>query len=214
VRFVVASDVDNPLLGSGGAAAVYGPQKGASREEVLVLDRALGHYAAVVHRDLGVDVRATAGAGAAGGLGAGLLAFTGARIRPGAEVVMDAVRLRDRLAEAELAITGEGRLDEQSLHGKAVAAVVGAAREAAVPAVVICGSADVRPPGVTVASLVERFGEREALENTRACLEGVAEELAARAQVGSLAGRHEGLTANADGAGRMSTPERGEPTSP
>ncbi|MGQ0668933.1 MAG: glycerate kinase family protein, partial [Actinomycetota bacterium] len=91
VRFDVACDVDNPLTGPHGASAVYGPQKGASPSDVDLLDRALAHYAAVIHRDLGIDVRGTPGAGAAGGLGAGLIAFLGAHLRPGVDVVMDAV---------------------------------------------------------------------------------------------------------------------------
>src|SRR5439155_24275785 len=107
-RFVVATDVDNPLTGPHGASAVYGPQKGASAEDVAVLDRALGHFAAVTHRDLGVDVRAMPGAGAAGGLGAGLIAFLGAHLRPGFDVVKEAVGLEERLDGADLVITGEG----------------------------------------------------------------------------------------------------------
>src|SRR6266567_3629500 len=111
VRFVVACDVDNPLTGANGASAVYGPQKGASPEAVAQLDRALGHFAAVVHRDLAVDVRSIPGAGAAGGLGAGLVAFLGAHLRPGVDVVMDAVGLRGRLERADAAVTGEGAFD-------------------------------------------------------------------------------------------------------
>jgi glycerate kinase len=185
VRFVVASDVDNPLVGPGGAAAVYGPQKGAGPDDVLLLDRALGHYAAVVQRDLGVDVRAAAGAGAAGGMGAGLIAFTGARLRPGIEVVMEAVGLRGHLEQADLVITGEGQFDEQSLRGKTVAGVMGAARDERVGVMVLCGRATLRPEGLTLASLVERFGEREALENTRLSLESLAQEAAATMPLGS-----------------------------
>src|SRR5207253_4279367 len=101
-RFIVATDVDNPLTGPHGASAVYGPQKGATPEDVAVLDRALGHFAAVAYRDLGVDVRAMPGAGAAGGLGGGLIAFLGARLRPGFDVAMEAVGLPARLDEAGL----------------------------------------------------------------------------------------------------------------
>jgi glycerate kinase len=185
VRFVVASDVDNPLVGPGGAAAVYGPQKGADPDDVLLLDRALGHYAAILNRDLGVDVRAAPGAGAAGGLGAGLIAFTGARLRPGIDVVMEAVGLHGRLERADLVITGEGQFDEQSLHGKTVAGVMRAAEDERVGVTVLCGRAEVRPEGLQVASLVERFGEREALENTRLCLESLAQEIAAAMPLGS-----------------------------
>lgn len=180
-RFVVASDVDNPLTGPQGASAVFGPQKGATPDDVVLLDRALAHFAAVVHRDLGIDVRHVPGAGAAGGLGAGLVAFLGAHLRPGVEVVMEGVGLRERLGRADLAITGEGKFDEQSLHGKAPAGVIRAAREAGVPAVVLCGRAEVRPPDVPVFSLVERFGEGRAVEDARRTLEDLAEEVAADA---------------------------------
>src|SRR5207253_4479830 len=130
--FVVATDVDNPLVGPHGASAVYGPQKGASPEDVALLDRALGHFAAVVYRDLGEDVRNLPGAGAAGGLGAGLIAFLGARLRPGVDVVMESVGLRERLEGADLVVTGEGAFDVQSLHGKVPAGVLRAAAEARV----------------------------------------------------------------------------------
>ena len=108
---VAATDVDNPLTGPAGASAVYGPQKGASADDVVVLDRALAHLAAVVARDIGVDLRDEPGAGAAGGLGFGLMAFLGAHVRPGVDVVADALGLHARMAAADLAITGEGRLD-------------------------------------------------------------------------------------------------------
>lgn len=180
-RFVVACDVDNPLTGPQGASAVYGPQKGASEDDVMLLDRALAHYAAVLHRDLGIDVRDVRGAGAAGGLGAGLVAFLGARLRPGIAVVMEAVGFAERLRGAGLVVTGEGRLDEQSLRGKTPAGVIQAAREAGVPVAVVCGQAAVRPEGVAVASLAERFGMERALGDSRRALEDISEELAARA---------------------------------
>ena len=178
IRFQVASDVDNPLTGPMGAAAVYGPQKGASAADIVLLDRALGHFAAVFSRDLGPDLRDRPGAGAAGGLGAGLMGFLGARLRPGVEVVMDAVGLRQRLQEADLVITGEGRLDASSLHGKTVEGVLNAATDAEVPGLVVCGRAEVQPPGVRVASLVDRFGLQRAMEDTRPALEELSAELA------------------------------------
>ncbi|HEX9123256.1 MAG TPA: glycerate kinase [Actinomycetota bacterium] len=178
VRFVVASDVDNPLTGPQGASAVYGPQKGAGPEEVLVLDRALGHLAAVMYRDLGVDVRELPGAGAAGGLGAGLVAFLGARLRPGVELVMDAVGLVRRLEHADLVVTGEGSLDEQSLRGKVPAGVLRLARELGVPPVILCGRALVRPEGVRVETLVDRFGTERAMQDARRALEDLAAEVA------------------------------------
>src|SRR5256884_2159836 len=137
----VACDVTNPLTGPNGASAVYGPQKGATPAMVAELDAALEHFAEIIRRDLGVDVERLPGAGAAGGLGAGLLAFTGARLRPGAEMVMEALRLDDRLGGAQLVITGEGRLDSQTARfGKGPAAVARHARQAGIPVVAIGGS--------------------------------------------------------------------------
>ncbi len=178
-EFVAATDVDNPLVGPSGASAVYGPQKGASAEDVILLDRALGHFAAVVHRDLGIDVRDIRGAGAAGGMGAGLVAFLGARLRPGVELVMEAVNLRERIAAADLVITGEGAFDEQSLHGKAPEGVLRTARELGVPALVLCGQARVDVPGVRIASLAGRFGLEAATERSRPLLEALTAEVAA-----------------------------------
>jgi glycerate kinase len=136
----VACDVTNPLCGPNGAAAVYGPQKGANPEQVQVLDQQLAHLADVILRDLGINVRHIPGAGAAGGLGAGLVAFVGARLRRGIELVMDAVRFHERIHGADLIITGEGRLDAQSMMGKAIAGVGAAAREAGVPVVALVGT--------------------------------------------------------------------------
>jgi glycerate kinase len=176
-----ATDVDNPLTGPAGASAVYGPQKGAGRDDVLLLDRALGHLAAVVHRDLGVSPKDEPGAGAAGGLGFGLLAFCGARLRPGVDVVMDAVGFEARIARADLVLTGEGSLDAQSLRGKVPDGILRAAGLAGVPVAILCGRADISLAGVTVVSLVERVGAEAALGDARRSVELVAAELAARA---------------------------------
>ncbi len=183
VTCVAATDVDNPLTGPAGASAVYGPQKGASPDDVVVLDRALAHLAAVVARDIGVDLRDEPGAGAAGGLGFGLMAFLGAHVRPGVDVVADALGLHARMAAADLAITGEGRLDGGSLRGKVPAGILGLGRELSVPVAIVCGDAEAGLPldGVTVVSLVERFGRDEALGDARRSLERLAQELAARA---------------------------------
>ena len=137
----VACDVTNPLTGPRGASAVYGPQKGATPEMVAELDAALHHFADTIRRDLGVDVEPLPGAGAAGGLGAGLVAFSGARLRPGAEMVMEALRLDERLTSAQLVITGEGRIDSQTARfGKGPAAVARHAKQAGIPVVAIGGS--------------------------------------------------------------------------
>ncbi|TMC66583.1 MAG: glycerate kinase [Chloroflexota bacterium] len=137
----VACDVTNPLTGPRGASAVYGPQKGATPEMVAELDAALHHFAEIIRRDLGVDVEPLPGAGAAGGLGAGLVAFLGARLGPGAEMVMEALHLDERLTGAQLVITGEGRIDSQTARfGKGPAAVAHHAKNAGIPVVAIGGS--------------------------------------------------------------------------
>ncbi len=180
-RFVAACDVEAPLTGPGGAAAVFGPQKGASRADVEVLDRALAHLAAIIHRDLGLDLRDVPGAGAAGGLGAGLVAFLGAHLRPGVGVVMEAVGLPARIEAADLVITGEGSFDAQSLLGKVAGGVIRAAREVGVPVVVLCGRSEVGVDGVVVESLVERVGEDRARVDARIALEDLAASVAERA---------------------------------
>src|SRR5579883_1608213 len=138
--FEVASDVTNPLCGPTGASAVYGPQKGATPAMVAELDAALAHYAQIHARDLGQTVQNIPGAGAAGGLGAGLLAFLHARMRPGAQIVLEATRLEERLREADLAITAEGRLDSQTAYGKSVGAVAALAKKYGLPVLAIAGS--------------------------------------------------------------------------
>src|SRR5207245_2953317 len=113
-------DVQNPLAGPTGATAVYGPQKGVTPEQVPVLDAALRNLGEVIERDLGVPVLDLPGGGAAGGLGAGLVGFLGARLRPGFEIVAEAVELDRHIAAADLVITGEGRLDSQTPFGKTI----------------------------------------------------------------------------------------------
>ena len=117
VEIEVACDVTNPLLGDNGASAVYGPQKGATPEMVAVLDDNLTRFARLLRQDLGKDVAATPGAGAAGGMGAALLAIGGV-LRPGIDIVMEAVGLEEALRDADLVITGEGRIDGQTVSGK------------------------------------------------------------------------------------------------
>lgn len=138
-ELVVACDVDNPLTGPRGAAAVYGPQKGADPQDVEVLDQALTRWADLVAATTGEDHRHDPGAGAAGGVGFALIAVLGARTRPGAELVFELTGLHEALAGADLVITGEGSLDQQTLHGKAPAAVAAAARDAGRPVVAVAG---------------------------------------------------------------------------
>ena len=178
---VVACDVDNPLTGPRGASAVYGPQKGASPDDVRLLDAALGHLAAVVQRDLGIDVRTLPGAGAAGGLGAGLVAFLGARLRPGFEVVAEALDLERRLDRARVAVTGEGRYDAQSGRGKAPAGVLRMAREAGCATILVAGriQAGIEPPADLVYDLSARAGSGPAMERARDLVEDASAEAAA-----------------------------------
>lgn len=136
----VACDVTNPLCGPLGASVVYGPQKGATPEMVKRLDDALAHYGSIIERDLGLSVSQIAGAGAAGGMGAGLLAFLHATLQPGAEIVLNAVCLEQRLPGADLVITAEGQIDEQTAYGKSVAAVARLAKRYNIPVLALAGS--------------------------------------------------------------------------
>ncbi|MEU0093184.1 glycerate kinase [Kribbella sp. NPDC006257] len=187
VEIVVACDVDNPLTGPTGAAATYGPQKGAPPSLVKQLDAALTHWADLVARPAAAaDLRDAAGAGAAGGVGFAAMALLGAEVRPGIELLLELVGFREQLLGCELVVTGEGALDEQTLRGKAVAGVAAVAREVGVPVVAVCGlnrlddgrareagvaavyaltdlEADVRKCIAEPAPLLRRLGERIAL---------------------------------------------------
>lgn len=135
----LACDVTNPLCGHHGASAVYGPQKGATAEMVMQLDAALAHYADVIQRDLGVEVRDVPGAGAAGGLGAGLIAFLNAKVIPGIDVVIQATSLVEHLKDADLVFTGEGRIDRQTAFGKVAIGVARKAKAFRLPVIAIAG---------------------------------------------------------------------------
>jgi glycerate kinase len=140
VKVEVATDVTNPLTGPEGASFVYGPQKGADPQTVLMLDRALARLAAIIERDLGKGVADIPGAGAAGGTGAGMIAFLDARLMPGAALVVDASGFDRQLQGAQLVITGEGRVDSQTAYGKAPGEVARRAQEAGVPTLLLAGS--------------------------------------------------------------------------
>jgi glycerate 2-kinase len=186
VRLVAASDVDNPLLGLYGASAVFGPQKGASQADVLLLDAALERFAGVLEEGLEgcpPELAALPGAGAAGGLGAAILALGGSR-ESGLELVRRITGLDRAIDGADLVITGEGSFDHQSLRGKVVSGVAGAAREHGVPCVVLAGRIDVgrrdaAAAGVTEArSLVDLVGEAEAMDRPADGLRSLATRLA------------------------------------
>jgi glycerate 2-kinase len=187
----VACDVRNPLLGPEGASAIYGPQKGATPDMIAELDAALARYADVIEDFVGRNVRDVPGAGAAGGLGAGLLAFLDARLRSGAELVLDATRFASRIAGADLVITGEGRADAQSVYGKLTQAVTHAARDARVRvAMVVGGTAPgyeaLLAQGVEAieVSAPEGMPIAEAMRNAEPLIEDAAARLAVRLAAG------------------------------
>lgn len=139
-KVTAVTDVRNALCGNEGASRIFGPQKGASEADVRFLDDALAVYASIVKEQLGLDVAAVPGAGAAGGMGAGALAFLRAELRPGFELLDETYRFGEKIADADLILTGEGRLDRQTLSGKVVSGVCRRARERGVPVVALCGS--------------------------------------------------------------------------
>ncbi|MFC0845281.1 glycerate kinase [Streptomyces noboritoensis] len=188
VDLVLASDVDNPLTGPKGAPAVYGPQKGATPEDVAALDAALGHFAEVLEASVGARAAEAAlapGAGAAGGIGYGALVALGATFRPGIEVMLDVLGFAPALARATLVITGEGSLDEQTLHGKAPAGVAAAARAAGIEVVAVCGRLALPPEALGTAGIRRAYALTALEPDPARCmaeagplLERVAEQIA------------------------------------
>ena len=137
--FDIACDVSNPLVGPEGASAVFGPQKGATADMVRQLDANLLHYAQVIARDLGQDIAHVPGAGAGGGISAAMMVFLGGRLRPGSEIVTDAIGLDLAIRDADLVITGEGRIDSQTIHGKTPIGVARVAQRHGKPVIAIAG---------------------------------------------------------------------------
>jgi len=192
VALVVASDVTNTLVGSSGASAVYGPQKGADPEAVRELDAALARYGGAIEQATGRLVADLPGAGAAGGTTAALLGFTAAVLRPGVEVVAELIGLADALESASLVITGEGRADEQTLHGKTAMGVASLARARGTPVVLLCGALG---PGAealaaaTALTVVQPIIDRpmtldEAMRDTPRLLQAAAARLARSIGIG------------------------------
>jgi glycerate kinase len=181
VRLIAAADVDNPLLGQHGAAAVFGPQKGADDAAVAELDAALARFADVLAARFGVDVRDEPGAGAAGGLGAALLAL-GARRVSGAGLVRDLVGLDTELDKAQLAITGEGSFDWQSLRGKLITAVARGAAERGLPCVVLAGQVSVGRREAAAVGVDSAYGVAEHAGSVEASMADPAGTLAALAE--------------------------------
>lgn len=141
-RFLVASDVQNPLCGPTGASRIYGPQKGATEEMIKILDAALSHFADIVKRDLGKDIRDIPGAGAAGGLGAGLMAFLNAELIPGIDLVINTVNLEEIIQDADLVITGEGEINGSTIYGKTPIGVAKVAKKYHIPVVSVSALID------------------------------------------------------------------------
>jgi glycerate 2-kinase len=188
IEFIVATDVDNPLLGGDGAAVVYGPQKGASVEDVAFLEEGMSRWADAVDNATGTQHRGTPGAGAAGGLGYAALAFLGATIRPGIEMMLELLSFGPRVAGARLVITGEGAVDEQTLHGKAPAGVarMSHAAEPEVPVVVVCGTCSLSQAQLTGAGIARAYALSDIEPDPDRCraqagplLESLAERIAA-----------------------------------
>lgn len=188
-EIVLASDVDNPLTGPKGAPAVYGPQKGASPEDVETLDAALAHYARVLEKAIGpkaAEYAQSPGAGAAGGIGYGALVGLGASFRPGIEVMLDVLGFASALQRADLVITGEGSLDEQTLHGKAPAGVAAAARAGGKRVVAVCGRRLLSGEDLAAAGIERAYAltdlepdPAQCIANAGPLLERTAERLAA-----------------------------------
>jgi len=195
-RFTVACDVTNPLCGDQGASAIYGPQKGATPEDIAVLDAAIAHYADVLEAQLGIATCDLPGAGAAGGLGGGLVAFLGAELRRGVDLVIEATGLARATEFADLVVTGEGRIDSQTAFGKTVSGVAAVAGRFGVPVVAFAGSVAITPYEAAQAGLVAvepiatgPISESEAMAHAGELLSAAAERVGRLLRLGELTGR-------------------------
>jgi glycerate kinase len=189
--FEVACDVGNPLVGPQGASAIFGPQKGASPDMVAQLDASLLHYAGVIERDLGHDIAQVPGAGAGGGIAAAMMVFLGGRLRPGSEIVTDAVGLARALEDADLVVTGEGRVDGQTVQGKTPVGVARVAQRCGKPVIAIGGCLGRDAAAVYGAGIDAIFGTvprsctvREALDEAEVNLRNAARNVAAAIKLG------------------------------
>ncbi len=186
-QFSIACDVTNPLTGKNGATYMYAPQKGADHAMVKKLDRGLSNFAVVVKKELGKDIRKIKGAGAAGGLGAGLVAFLNANLRTGTDIIIETTRLEDKIKDVDLVITGEGALDEQTFFGKSVYGVTKLAKKYKVPIITINGSMLIKRKGIKKNhsdltdgnfSIINKPMElNESVKNTEELLDNVTREL-------------------------------------
>ena len=189
VEFEVACDVDNPLCGERGAAAVFAPQKGATASMVTLLDNALAHFANIVRQKLDIEIADKAGAGAAGGMGAGLLLLPKVQLKAGVQIIIEATNLAEKIQNADLVITGEGRMDAQSIAGKTPIGVAKLAKQFGKPVIAIVGCLRDDYPVVyqtgidAVFPIIKQLGSLEETlqsgkENLCSCAENVARLLA------------------------------------
>lgn len=182
INLTCMCDVNNPLYGKTGAAYVFAPQKGASPKTVQLLDEGLVHLSKIIKRDLGVDVSAIEGGGAAGGIAAGMVAFFGAKLKSGIETMLDTIHFDDIISDSIMIFTGEGRLDSQTMKGKAIDGIVKRAKKYDIPVIAICGQIemgfDLKSSGLALAIATGRAGEaldsnhdyKADLKNTTAAL--------------------------------------------
>lgn len=183
-QFIVACDVNNPLCGVSGASAVFGPQKGATPEMVNLLDKGLKNYAEIIQRRTGYKVTEIPGSGAAGGLGAGLIAFCGADLRSGIDIVMDILDIENAIRKADVVITGEGRVDAQTAHGKVPAGIAMRAKKYGKPVFAVAGYADQDAKATyecgidaVVSSITAPMTNEEAIQNSVPMIRDAAERL-------------------------------------
>jgi glycerate kinase len=176
VELIAASDVEYPLLGPWGAAEIFGPQKGADSATIAALEQRLTDWAAELDAAAGRLVSAQAGAGAAGGIGAALLAL-GGRCESGASIIAEHTRLADDIAAADLVVTGEGRFDDQSLHGKVVGELAAAARAQKIPLVVLAGQVELDRPALRSAGILAAFAVADYAGSVRLAIADAANQL-------------------------------------
>jgi glycerate 2-kinase len=192
ISFEVACDVDTPMVGQKGASAIFGPQKGATPEMVVLLDNCLDYFADCIQQTLGKDIRNLPGTGAAGGLGGGIIAFLQAELKSGIDIVIEAARLLEHLADADLVITGEGKIDHQTIFGKTPIGVAKAAKKYNLPVIAIAGqlgfdSNAVKNHGIdALFSIVPGVvGLDAALKNAGQYVERCAENIGASIRIGN-----------------------------
>ncbi|MDO4273839.1 MAG: glycerate kinase [Eubacteriales bacterium] len=190
-EIIVMCDVINPLCGELGAAAVYGPQKGATPEQILELDRGLKHFAEVIKEQMGMELENMRGAGAAGGLGAGLVAFAGAKIKSGIDAILEVAGFEEKLKWADIVITGEGKIDRQSAFGKVISGISKMAKDKDIPVVAVSGSIEygaeaIYEKGVTTmeAAVCKPMHLDEAIQNAEVLVENAIERVMRSIQIG------------------------------